>query len=646
MKEQAVAPVAFSTDLPVLKQMNSFYNVEQWGAGYFSVNERGNVVVNFAHDDAVEFNSMIAKWTEQNGQFPLIIRFPHIIHHRVAMLYDVFSAAIHRYGYQNGYTLVYPIKVNQQRRVLEHVVSAQDHHSNGHSGLEAGSKPELVLALAMAHNHSDIICNGYKDAQYVRLALMAQQLGHRVCLVIEKPSEVRIILEMAKIVGVTPCLGVRVQLFSQAKSAWELTSGEKAKFGLNATQLLEVIEYLRSQNSVALLQLLHVHLGSQLVSIQDIRRALKEFSQFYAELHRLGVCISCLDFGGGLAIDYEGTQSSSTYSMDYTVADYADAIVSEIASVCQHYRLPYPRIITETGRALLSHHAVLLANVLDTHVSVLPAIEAPAIDAPEVLKELWRFYSALPAKIDEDIVRSVLFQLQEKMSIVQNHYSQGTISLSQRAWVEQLVQSICRRFYQQIFPAKTQASKEIAALLSTKIADQCHVNFSLFQSVPDSWGVDQVFPVLPVSGLDQPSSRRIVVSDMTCDSEGSIMQYISEQEVTASLAIPEWSAQQPRLLAFFLVGAYQEILGSKHNLFGTAGAIEVSLNRDREIEIYQDTSAETVLDVLRSVNFQQDQIEACFLEKLDQSCLSQAQRQVLQQHFHEVLTQSTYLQGV
>lgn len=621
------------------------YNVARWSDGYFSINEKGQVVVQFAGNVCVALSDIAAQVALHDVTLPVILRFSHIILNRIERIFSVFALAMQKVAYRGEYTLIYPIKVNQQRSVVDAVMRSQLKSGN-HVGLEVGTKAELMIALSVAPKGSRIVCNGYKDQRYIQMAIMGQQLGHKVYVVIEKPAEAALLLQTGKdIPGPLPLLGVRAQLSVQAKSAWCMTSGEKAKFGLNATQLLDVVALLKSAGALHYLQLLHVHLGSQLVNIDDIGTGLFECCRFYAELLSLGAMIDTIDFGGGLAIDYEGTQSDSTYSMNYSVQEYADMIVKTIANFCSARSLPAPNIFTESGRAQVAHHAVLLSNVVDVEEDAARPIKPPRSEAPFLLHDIWKIYKGISLISDLSCVSTTLITLQEYLQAVVAQYNTEQLSLADRAYAEELTRAICQMLYQGFKPA-TERDAEVVDKLYGKLARQCHVNFSLFQSLPDAWGIDQVFPVMPLIGLDQNLSQRVVVSDMTCDSEGSMPSYIADGRIRKTLSLPAWLPHQPKLLAFFLVGAYQAVLGSNHNLLGKTAVVDVALNDMGEVVIGLEKKGDCISDVLHTVDYSNESIMESISNKLQDSDLSQRARDMLKAQLQQALYGNTYLQGV
>jgi len=576
------------------------YNIPYWGAGFFHINPQGNVVVTPDKKRPgcqVDLRRLADDLVEQGIQLPVLVRFADILRQRVSALCRAFSKAIDSYGYGGHYTAVYPIKVNQQRSVVEEIASCQDEN---YLGLEAGSKPELLAVLALVKKNSLIVCNGYKDREYIRLALIGEKLGHKVYIVIEKLSELNLVLEEAQSLGVSPRLGVRARLASQGKGKWQSSGGEKSKFGLSAMQILDLIGRLRQVDKLDALQLLHFHLGSQIANIRDIQKGIRECGRFYAELMQLGAQIKVIDVGGGLGVDYEGSRSHSACSANYSMTEYANNVVWGIGDVCREYELPHPNLISESGRAMTAHHAVLLADVIGIERFQGNDIDAPQCDSM-LLDNMWKSWQELCQGVDQRALVEIYHDSQSDLTDVHLQYAMGMLNLEQRAWAEQIHLHTCEKLKALMSPLN-RAHRPVIDELNEKLADKYFVNFSLFQSLPDAWGIDQVFPVMPISGLQQPLNRRAVMLDITCDSDGAIEQYVDGQGVTTTLAVPEVDINQPFPIGFFMVGAYQEILGNMHNLFGDTNTVQVRLNGAGEPEITHMQRGDSVDKLLEYVN--------------------------------------------
>ena len=598
-------------------QARSIYNAHFWSQGYFDINDDGDVVYQLSGRPPVSLNAIADHLTANNISLPALVRFPDILHDRVNKLCNAFNRAIQEYGYQNDYLAVYPIKVNQQRAVVEGIMESSSACQDRQLGLESGSKPELMAVLAMASRASSVIvCNGYKDSEYIRLAMIGEQLGHQVYIVLEKMTELDMVLAEAEKLGINPRLGLRIRLASQGKGKWQASGGEKSKFGLSATQVLAVVERLRALGKIDCLQLLHFHLGSQIANIRDVRQGVSEIARVYNELIRLGAPIHCVDVGGGLAVDYEGTRSQSTCSMNYSLQEYANNIVYTLGDLCAQNGIPVPRIISESGRNLTAHHAVLITDVIGVESYEPEQQQPPAENAPQLLHNMWSSWNDLSSGIEQRALVELFNDTQSDLAEAHTLFSMGLITLEQRAWAESINLRICYELSRRLTP-RNRAHRPLIDELSEKLADKFYVNFSLFQSLPDAWGIDQVFPVLPLSGLDQPPEKRAVMLDITCDSDGTIDQYVDGQGVETTLPVPAWHAEHPYLIGLFLVGAYQEILGDMHNLFGDTHAVSVRITPQGEISLSDYQPGDSVEDVLRYVNLKPESFLATYQELVD-----------------------------
>lgn len=581
------------------------YNVTHWSQGFYGISDQGEVTVSPDPKNPeykIGLNELAKDMVKAGVALPVLVRFPQILHHRVNSLCQAFDQAIQKYEYQADYLLVYPIKVNQQQTVVEEILASQASKEVPQLGLEAGSKPELMAVLAMAQKASSVIvCNGYKDNEYIRLALIGEKLGHKVYIVLEKLSELKMVLAESKRLGVTPRLGLRARLAFQGKGKWQASGGEKSKFGLSAAQILTVVDQLKQNDMLDSLQLLHFHLGSQIANIRDIRQGVSEAGRFYCELRELGASVNCFDVGGGLAVDYDGTRSQSNNSMNYGLTEYANNIVNVLTDICNEYAQPMPRIISESGRYLTAHHAVLITDVIGTEAYQPENIQPPAEESPQLLHNMWHSWSEISGRADQRALIEIYHDSQSDLQEAQSLFALGQLSLAERAWAEQANLRVCHEV-QGLLSTKNRYHRPIIDELNEKLADKFFVNFSLFQSLPDAWGIDQVFPVLPLSGLDKAPERRAVMLDITCDSDGIVDQYVDGQGIETTLPVPAWSAESPYLIGFFLVGAYQEILGDMHNLFGDTNSAVVRIEENGVTNIESVLAGDTVADVLRYVN--------------------------------------------
>ncbi|MFC0116344.1 biosynthetic arginine decarboxylase [Pseudoalteromonas xiamenensis] len=599
------------------EQALACYNVRHWSQGYFGINEQGEVTAmpNLAHPEhAVTLVNIAEQIKSQGYSLPALVRFPQILEQRVNNICNAFNQAIQTYEYPEDYLLVYPIKVNQQREVIEGIIASQSAAEKKQLGLEAGSKAELLTVLALAEKTSAVIvCNGYKDKEYIRLALLGEKLGHKVYIVLEKRSELDLVMAEAKDLNVTPRLGIRVRLASQGKGKWQASGGEKSKFGLSASQVLNVIEKLKTADMLDSLQLVHFHLGSQMANIRDVRVGVGEAARFYCELRRLGANLKCLDVGGGLAVDYDGTRSQSHNSMNYSLAEYANNIVYTVGDTCQQYDQPMPRIISESGRALTAHHAVLVTDVIGTESYIPESVNAPQEEDPILLYNMWESWLALAKQSDDRALIEIYHDTQGDLSEAHNLFAMGLLSLEQRAWAEQVNLRVCYEL-QQRMDNKNRFHRPIIDELSAKLADKFFVNFSLFQSLPDAWGIEQVFPVLPLSGLTEAPQRRAVLLDITCDSDGTVEHYVDGQGIEMTLPVPEFNADKPYLMGFFLVGAYQEILGDMHNLFGDTHSVEARIEDNGDLTLGDVHEGDSVADMMRYVHLDVEEFKQRYAE--------------------------------
>lgn len=633
------------TNTSKLDRIRADYNVQHWSQNFFGINDSGDVTVSPRKDGQHHVPlTRIAQALEEKGlTLPALVRFPQIIHQRVHGICDAFNQAINDYGYNNEYLLVYPIKVNQQKDVVEQILASQAEAETKQLGLEAGSKPELMAVLAMAQRASSVIvCNGYKDREYVRLALIGEKLGHKVFIVLEKLSELDIVLKEAKALNVKPRVGLRIRLASQGAGKWQASGGEKSKFGLSASQVLQVVERLKAEDQLEMLQLVHFHLGSQMANIRDVRNGVNEAARFYCELRKMSVPIAYFDVGGGLAVDYDGTRSQSSSSMNYGLAEYARNIVSTVGDVCALYEESAPVIISESGRSLTAHHAVLITNVIGTESYNVETVDAPSEDAPLLLQNMWQNWQNLRAGTDARALIEIYNDTQSDLSEAQTLFTSGVVDLHQRAWVEQLSLSIYGELHKQM-DNKNRFHRPILDELSERLADKFFVNFSLFQSLPDAWGIEQVFPVLPLSGLGSEEQTRAVMLDITCDSDGAVDQYVDGQGIESTLPVPAWNKDQPYLMGFFLVGAYQEILGDMHNLFGDTHSAVVNVTDNGDFEFSAIDLGDTVEDMMRYVHIDVEAIKNNYKELVEKHIEADEQALILEE-LEYGLTGYTYLE--
>ena len=573
------------------------YNINGWGLTYFSINEKGHVQVTPREGYAsVDIKEVLDELQVRDVAAPVLLRFPDILDNRVEKISRCFKQAAEEYKYNAQNFIIYPIKVNQMRQVVEEIVS---HGKKFNIGLEAGSKPELhaVLAINIDEN-ALIICNGYKDEDYIELALLAQKMGRRIYLVVEKLDELTLIAEVAKRLKIMPNIGIRIKLSSSGSGKWEESGGDQSKFGLNSSELLQALDFLVKNKMTSCLKLIHFHIGSQITKIRRIKNALREATQFYVQLTKMGFDIEFIDIGGGLGVDYDGTRSSaSESSMNYSIQEYANDSVSALVDACTKNGLKQPNIITESGRSLTAHHSILIFEVLAT--TSLPQWddrEEISPDDHELARELYDIWDKLNQPRVFESWHDALQIREEALDL----FSLGMLDLRIRAQIEKLFWSIAREVGE-IASSMKHAPEELRKI-AKMIPDKYFANFSLFQSLPDSWAIDQVFPIMPISRLDEKPTRNATIQDITCDSDGKIANFISNHGTSTSLPVHTLRNNESYYIGVFLVGAYQEILGDMHNLFGDTNAVHISVYKDR-YEIDQIIYGETVDEVLDYVQY-------------------------------------------
>ncbi len=568
------------------------YNITGWGINYFSINEKGNVRVTPKRDGvAVDLKELIDELQLKDIAAPVLVRFPDILDNRIEKISNCFKIAAEEYNYTGQNHLIYPIKVNQMRPVVEELVS---HGKKFNIGLEAGSKPELHAVIAInTDKDSLIICNGYKDESFIELALLAQKMGKRVFIVVEKLNELPLITKVAKRLKIVPNIGMRIKLASSGSGKWEESGGDGSKFGLNSSELLEALDYLTKNNLQESLSLIHFHIGSQVTKIRRIKTALREAAQFYVQLHQMGFPVEFVDIGGGLGVDYDGTRSSySESSVNYSIQEYVNDSVFTMVDAANKNNLPHPNIITESGRSLTAHHSILVFEVLET--ATLPKWddnEEVEEDAHELVKELYQIWDNL----SQQRMLEAWHDAQQIREEALDLFSLGLITLKTRAQVERLYFSIAREIYQ--LAGRAKHSPEELKQLAKLLPDKYFCNFSLFQSLPDSWAIDQVFPIIPIHRLDERPDRSATLQDITCDSDGKIDNFISSSSGSTYLPVHSLRKNESYYLGVFLVGAYQEILGDLHNLFGDTNAVHVTVDKNGYY-IDQTIDGETVAEVL------------------------------------------------
>ncbi len=586
------------------------YQVAGWGNGFFGVNDKGNLVAIPDGEHQIDLKTLCDSLTTGDMSTPLLLRFSDIIKQRMSQIHSRFQTARADSGYEGRYYGVYPIKVNQQRQVVEEIV---EFGTEFNWGLEAGSKPELHATLAMLEDIDGlIICNGYKDREFVELAMMGRKMGKRVYIVVEKANELDLILDASKRIGVEPLIGLRCRLAATSKGLWDDSGGDNSKFGLGAAELAQVIEKLRQVEMLNCLRLLHFHIGSQVPQILQIKQAMQEAARFYVEMRKLGAPIEFMDVGGGLGVNYDGSISSNISSVDYSLQEYANDVVWTMKNVCEDEGLPQPNIISESGRALVAHHAVLIIDVLGVSKrSGEREIEEPGEDAPMQLRQLWQALQQHETTSPREMVHDV-FSFREDINKL---FTLGHCSLADRASADDMYWKIMGSLVSQLDEDEL---KQLIPGIHTQMADRYFCNFSLFQSLPDSWAIKQVFPVVPIHRLNEAPTRQAILVDITCDSDGKIQQFPLAGGLFETLPLHDVRPDEKYLIGVFLTGAYQEILGDLHNLFGDTHAVHVRMDGD-QYELEQVVYGESVADVLDSVEFHEDVLTDRMRRQLSQA---------------------------
>ena len=573
------------------------YNINGWGVDYFSINEKGNVTVTPLKDCvSVDLKELLDELSLADVSTPLLLRFPDILDDRILSISECFKSASEEYGYNAQNFIIYPIKVNQMRPVVEEIVS---HGKKFNIGLEAGSKPELHAVIAINTDpESLIICNGYKDEDYIELALLAQKMGKRIFLVVEKLNELKLIASISKRLKVKPNLGIRIKLASVGSGKWEESGGDNSKFGLTSSELLEAIDFLERNKMRDSLRLIHFHIGSQVTKIRRIKIALREASQFYVQLRKMGFNVEFVDIGGGLGVDYDGTRSSnSESSVNYTLQEYVNDSVSTFVDASDKNNIPHPNVITESGRSLAAHHSVLIFEVLETTTlsSWDPEEEVSDTDH-ELVKELYTLWDT----VNQPRMLETWHDAQQIREEALDRFSLGLIDLKTRAQIERLFWSVARKIYRIV--TNTKHVPDELRQISRILSDKYFCNFSLFQSLPDAWAIDQIFPIMPIHRLNEEPYVSATIQDMTCDSDGKIDNFITTTNSPHYLPAHPLKAREPYYMGVFLVGAYQEILGDLHNLFGDTNAVHVSVD-ENGYKIDQVIDGESIAEVLDYVQY-------------------------------------------
>lgn len=580
-----------------IEDSKELYNINGWGVSYFGINEKGNAYVTPCKDNTeIDLRDVMDELALRDVSSPVLLRFPDILDNRIEKTASCFAQAAKEYDYKAENFIIYPIKVNQMQPVVEEIIS---HGQKFNLGLEAGSKPELHAVIAVqCQSDSLIICNGYKDQSYIELALLAQKMGKRIFIVIEKLNELDIIAKAAKKIGVRPNIGIRIKLASSGSGKWEDSGGDASKFGLNSSELLLALKMLDEKGLKDCLHLIHFHIGSQITKIRRIQTALREAAQYYINLHKMGYNVDFVDCGGGLGVDYDGTRSSSSESsVNYSIQEYVNDCIYTFIDAANKNGVPHPNLITESGRSLTAHHSVLVIDVLETaSLPSMPDEFEPTEEEHQLVKDLYEIWDNLnPRSMLEDWHDAEQIR-EESLDL----FALGIVDLQTRAEIESMYWSVCREI-NMLSKSMKHVPDELRNL-DKLLADKYFCNFSLFQSLPDSWAIDQLFPILPIQRLDERPTRNATLQDITCDSDGKIANFVTSRNISHVLPLHPLKKGEPYYLGVFLVGAYQEILGDLHNLFGDTNAVHISV-KNGKYSIDQVIDGETVDEVLDYVQY-------------------------------------------
>jgi len=627
------------------EKSSELYGVSTWGHNFFGVNKKGHVTVRLADEEGkceVSLFEIIEGLRDRGTHLPVLLRFRDLLHSRITEINESFRKAIKDTKYQGEYRGVYPIKVNQQRQVIEEI---SEFGKKYHYGLEAGSKPELIAALAHMHDpEAYLICNGYKDEEFIDLALQAQKMGLRIMLVLEMPSELDLILERSKKIGILPNLGVRVRLSTKGSGHWQDSAGDKSVFGLNASQVINVVDQLKESGYIGCLKMLHYHQGSQIPNIAAIREGATEAVRMYCDLVKEGAPMGVLDIGGGMAVDYDGSHTNFHSSCNYSVAEYCTDIVEVISQICDKAGIAHPNLISESGRAVVAYYSVLVFNVLDV-TSAQTSEAAPPIpeNAPQNLMNIIEVNKVIKKKNLQECFNDAIYYRDQMRA----QFFYGAATLRERGLAEAWFWHILTRISNIIAEMEDDIPEDLRELSST-LVDFYYGNFSLFQSLPDSWAIDQVFPVMPIHRLNERPRHRAVLADITCDCDGKIDRFIDKEDVAKILPLHHFKADEPYYLAVFLVGAYQETLGDLHNLLGDTNVVGVHLENGKPVYTHE-VEGDTVADVLTYVEFDPKELVTRFRSFAEKAVvdgrISPKERREILDLYREGLSGYTYFES-
>ena len=639
--DRSIAPAPASSPTWTIEDSEELYRINGWGEPYFSINAAGHVTVSPQGDrgGSLDLYELVNSLKLRNLDLPLLIRFSDILADRIERLNAAFAKAIARYNYDGAYRGVFPVKCNQQRHLVESLVKFGKPYQ---FGLEAGSKPELMIALAtLKTSGALLICNGYKDREYIEMAILAQQLGKTAIIVLEQVEEVPMVIAASRKLGISPVVGVRVKLSSKGIGRWGTSAGDRAKFGLTIPEILQTVELLREADLLDSLQLLHYHIGSQISAISVVKDAIREASQVYVELAKLGAGMRYLDVGGGLGVDYDGSKTNFYASKNYNVQNYANDIVAEVKEACVERNIPMPTLISESGRAIASHQSVLVFNVLGTSDVPTGAPEPVREEEHLIIRNLWETYNSLTVDNYQEAYHDAAQFKEEAVSL----FNFGYVSLPERARAERLFWACCQKILeiarqQEYVPDDLEDLEKIMASIY-------YINLSVFQSAPDSWAIDQLFPIMPIHRLDEEPTKRATLADLTCDSDGKIDQFIDLRDVKHVLELHPLHSEQPYYLAMFLGGAYQEIMGNLHNLFGDTNAVHITLTPNKGYQIDHVVKGDTMTEVLGYVQYDSEDLVESIRQQtelaLQEKRITLQDSQLLLQNYERSLSRYTYL---
>jgi arginine decarboxylase len=623
-----------------MEDSEALYRIQGWGEPYFSINAAGHVTVSPKGErgGSLDLFELVKALKQRNLGLPLLIRFSDILEDRIERLNACFAKAIARYNYPGSYRGVFPVKCNQQRHLVEDLVRFGKPHQ---FGLEAGSKPELMIALALLDTPGAlIVCNGYKDREYIETAMLAQRLGQLPLIVLEQIEEVQVAIEASRQLGIKPILGVRAKLSTQGVGRWGTSTGDRAKFGLTIPEIIQAVEQLRGANLLDSLQLLHFHIGSQISSISVIKEAIREASQIYVELALLGADMKYLDVGGGLGVDYDGSQTNFYASKNYNMQNYANDIVAELKDACGERNVSVPTLISESGRAVASHQSVLIFDVLSTSEVPHESPEPPQEGESPVIRYLWETYQSINAENFQEFYHDATQFKEEAIS----RFNLGILRLTERAKAERLYWACCHKILaitrqQEYVPDELEDLEKIMASIY-------YVNMSVFQSAPDCWAIDQLFPIMPIHRLDEEPTQRGILADLTCDSDGKIDRFIDLRDVKSVLELHPFKPGEPYYLGMFLNGAYQEIMGNLHNLFGDTNTVHIKLT-PKGYQIEHVVKGDTMKEVLGYVQYDAEDLVENIRRRCEQALLENQitipESQLLLQNYERSLSRYTYL---